>query len=194
MESNSQPDPAPIETPSLPELSEREHEVLRLVASGTSNKHIAEQLVISPNTVKVHLRNIFAKLGVATRTEAALFAIRTGLVQVRGEAPIVAVEEAMPALEEAAKPGVPETMPRAGQLRQSNLARWSLLLAVAVAVVVVGGSLAVYFRTRPSPPPSPRLVVTAALPGLNKPTFRPRARAWPWQPMKTRSMPSGVKR
>src|SRR5438477_4764603 len=64
------------------ELSEREHEILRLVATGASNKQIAQQLVISPNTVKVHLRNIFGKIGVATRTEATLYAIRQGLVQV----------------------------------------------------------------------------------------------------------------
>ncbi len=65
----------------LSSLSERELELLRLLAGGCSNKQIAQQLGISPNTVKVHLRNIFDKLGLASRTEAALFAVRAGLTE-----------------------------------------------------------------------------------------------------------------
>ena len=63
------------------ELSERELEILQLVATGASNKQIAKQLFISTNTVKVHLRNIFTKIDAASRTEAAMYAVRLGLVE-----------------------------------------------------------------------------------------------------------------
>lgn len=64
------------------QLSEREREILRLVATGLSNQQIANQLGISINTVKVHLRNVFGKIGVASRTEATLYALRSGIVAV----------------------------------------------------------------------------------------------------------------
>ncbi len=62
------------------DLSDRELEILYFVAMGASNKEIAQKLFISSNTVKVHIRNIFAKIGATSRTEAAMYAVRIGLV------------------------------------------------------------------------------------------------------------------
>lgn len=70
----------PNEPPHLPQhLTERELEVLRLVAQGLSNREIAEQLVITEMTVRSHVSNILSKLHVVSRIQAALYALRTGL-------------------------------------------------------------------------------------------------------------------
>jgi DNA-binding NarL/FixJ family response regulator len=63
------------------ELTEREKDVLRLIARGKANKEIAAALVIQENTVKTHVRNVLAKLGVTSRTQAALFAAQHGLAE-----------------------------------------------------------------------------------------------------------------
>jgi DNA-binding NarL/FixJ family response regulator len=62
------------------ELSEREHEVLGLIVDGRDNAAIAAELFISPNTVKSHVASIFAKLGVESRLQASVQALRRGLV------------------------------------------------------------------------------------------------------------------
>ncbi len=65
-------------------LTEREKEILQMVATGVTNREVAHQLSISVNTVKVHLRNVFNKLGAESRTEATMIAVREGWVSVEG--------------------------------------------------------------------------------------------------------------
>lgn len=70
-----------VKAPESPEtLTERETDVLRLLARGRSNKEIGQALVIGEKTVKTHVSNILAKLSVPSRTQAALYAVRIGLV------------------------------------------------------------------------------------------------------------------
>jgi DNA-binding CsgD family transcriptional regulator/N-acetylneuraminic acid mutarotase len=133
------------------ELSERELEILKLLATGLSNKEIAAQLYLSPNTVKVHLRNIFAKLGAQSRTEATLIAIQRGYVTVPGA---VTPEAAPVSEEEAAGPREPiglaeqpptEPLPAAPAIeiepalpgRRRLLLIGLALFAIALAVIAV---------------------------------------------------------
>jgi NarL family two-component system response regulator LiaR len=60
-------------------LTEREVDVLRLVARGMGNQQIADQLIISEATVRTHVSNILSKLHLASRTQAALYALQKGL-------------------------------------------------------------------------------------------------------------------
>jgi DNA-binding NarL/FixJ family response regulator len=69
-----------VQEPARDPLTPREHEVLRLVARGLSNRLIARELVLSEKTVKAHVSAILGKLGVADRTQAALHAVHHGLV------------------------------------------------------------------------------------------------------------------
>jgi DNA-binding NarL/FixJ family response regulator len=65
------------------ELSKRELEVLKLLASGMFNKEIASSLNISERTVKNHVSSIFKKISVSDRTQAAVFAIRNNIVDIK---------------------------------------------------------------------------------------------------------------
>ena len=62
-------------------LTKREREILSLVAEGLSNREIADKLVLSPETVKSHVAAILEKLNVSDRTQAAIYAVRNGLVE-----------------------------------------------------------------------------------------------------------------
>lgn len=128
-------------------LSDREREILHLVATGAGNKEIAYKLSISENTIKVHLRNIFAKIGVSSRTEATLFAIREGLVQVDHPAHGVAAAETVPAI------AVRQTRPRR---------IWLLALMAPLAILlVVAANLTISLRQPPTiASASPAPVVT----------------------------------
>lgn len=74
-----------VRSPESPEalrepLTERETEVLRLLARGMANKQIARELFIAVSTVKTHVNNLYRKLDISSRTQAALYAARIGLV------------------------------------------------------------------------------------------------------------------
>ena len=152
------------------ELSERELEILRLVATGASNKDIAQQLVISPNTVKVHLRNIFTKIGVVSRTEATLYAIRYDIVARPGLAipdevlppqqEISLAEEGqnlIPASVEIPIPrdaGAPEEQPAARKFWQSIRRRaWIWMTLALLMASLVGAGLYIYLNRRPAAAP-----------------------------------------
>lgn len=140
------------------ELSEREREILSLVATGASNKEIAHRLAISVNTTKVHIRNIFAKLGVGSRTEATLCAIREGLVE-------------HPAA--ITSPPEPKTLSRELTVSMARPAipwqRWAIAPAIAIPLIAILFFLSSSFQQQPQ-------IASASPPALSAST-RWKARA-----------------
>jgi NarL family two-component system response regulator LiaR len=78
-EPGSSPETSPVRQPQTSDLTDREGEVLRLIAAGMNNRQIAEHMIISEKTVKTHVSNILSKLGLEDRTQAAIWAIKHGL-------------------------------------------------------------------------------------------------------------------
>jgi len=118
---------------------------LGLLSRGLSNKEIARELYISPNTVKVHLRNIYGKMNVSSRTEATMLAVRLGWVEVGGSLDGSPVADAGPA---AAKAGQRDAFlvdsgkvsaSDSGSAMLSALARWQrVYLLVSALIVAIG--------------------------------------------------------
>lgn len=173
------------------QLSEREREILRLVSGGLSNQQIANQLGISVNTVKVHLRNVFAKIGVASRAEAAMFAVRNGIVavdwtpalvpgaEVGDSGPVVRETEREPAIvppvEERAPPAPPPVAPVIAlppaepQTKRRPIGARFFPLAGAILVLLLGVAAALAWPRLTAGPPAAVLARWQELPALRSP-------------------------
>lgn len=120
------------------QLSDREIDILKLVAQAKSNKEIASQLFISVNTVKVHIANIFQKIGVASRTEATLFAIEKGIHK-----PVLPIDEILQnmGLEDTTETG-------AATRKKTAKMTWLLIGAVVLTLLVSILALERFFASK----------------------------------------------
>ncbi|MDX1415674.1 MAG: kelch repeat-containing protein [Candidatus Promineifilaceae bacterium] len=148
-------------------LSDRELDVLRCAAEGASNKEIASALSISQNTVKVHLRNIYTKLGVSSRTEATTAGIQHGYIAIPGSESAAVAD-----VENGSKPGDSISIvagspaePISSSPETSQSFNWRLigllllLLLSIVAIVVLGLQLLNQDQATATPEPFSELPI-----------------------------------
>ncbi|UCG25896.1 MAG: hypothetical protein JSW55_07890, partial [Chloroflexota bacterium] len=130
-------------------LSEREQAVLERMAIGSTNREIALELSISPNTVKVHVRNIFVKLGVSSRTEATTVAIQKGLLTMSADSLVPGpyeVEQQTDRLEDAQE-AADELRP--AEVAEPETARpWRIIAFVLIlaAGLLIGAMVSAWLR------------------------------------------------
>lgn len=149
-------------------LSDRELDVLRRLAAGESNKLIADGLSISPHTVKTHLRNIYAKLGVSTRTEALTVGLQQGLLSVEAIASGAVAEDEDEAtadeatdddaaakedsagehIEAIAGGEATETAQTVGATHTAGASRWRTLSIALLAVLILAAGAYLLVRWR----------------------------------------------
>lgn len=120
-------------------LTEREKEILQMVATGVTNREVAYQLSISVNTVKVHLRNVFNKLGAESRTEATMIAVREGWVSVEGAGEATEPEDENTTAQPQVLPVAPEP----------PLPWFKRVMLIAALLLAVSGVAVTWPRSRP---------------------------------------------
>jgi len=145
-------------------LSTRELDVLGCVVNGASNKEIAAELFISENTVKVHLRNVYTKLGASSRTEAVTTALQLGLVTIPGaETTAVSTPElasqpetATESPQDVSSPEAPIFPPRSKTRNWLIAGSIAVLALILLATTAYFGSQAANQGTVTAPPPTPQ--------------------------------------